>query len=303
MRADRPPRPVAHRLVPRLEVVHPGREQQRQRRADQQVLAIAARVLLDEAPLLLVDHAALAGVEHPARARVDHHEPRRTDVAAVAPARPLDLAVGLEDVVAENLARVVRLPHARVDAVLVELAWRQVPEVLVDPVGHQAAHDPVVPPAPRAHVGDPRLRRVPVIVDVVVVEDHRRRHGGEQPAHVGIAPRLPVQAGVLLEVGDGLARRHLGVAARADELAHPRRDLVGIDLVAEQDQRLGPVGGLLLDHAVHERAQRVDLAALRMVVLALGVRRRVRRADAAGAEHDPRRPRRVVGADDARRQL
>ena len=303
VRADRAPGALAHRLVPGLEVVHPRREQQRQRRADQQVLAVAARVLLDPAPLLLVDHAARVRVEHPARARVDHHEPRRADVAAVAPARPLDLAVGLEDVVAEDVRAVLRLPHARVDVVVVELARREVAEVLVEPVRHEAADDAVVPPALGADVRDPRLRRVPVVVDVVVVEDHRRGHGREQPAHVGLAPRLPVQARVLLEVGDRLARRHLGVAARADELAHPRRDLVGVDLVAEQDQRLGPLGRLLRLHPVHERPQRVDLAAVGVVVLAQRVRRLVRRADAAGAEDDPRRPRRVVGADDAGRQL
>ena len=40
--------------------------------------------------------AALARVEHAAGARVDHHERARPDVAAVAPARALDLAVGLE---------------------------------------------------------------------------------------------------------------------------------------------------------------------------------------------------------------
>lgn len=44
MRADRAPGALAHRLVPGLEVVHPGRQQQRQRRADQQVLAVAARL-------------------------------------------------------------------------------------------------------------------------------------------------------------------------------------------------------------------------------------------------------------------
>ena len=91
----RAPGALADRLVPGLEVVHPGREQQRQRRADQEVVAVAGGVLLDPAPLVLVDHAALAGVEHAPGARVDHHQPRRADVAAVAPARALDLAVGL----------------------------------------------------------------------------------------------------------------------------------------------------------------------------------------------------------------
>ena len=147
---------------------------------------------------------------------------------------------------------------------------------------------------------DPRLRRVPVVVDVVVVEDHRRGHGGEQPAHVRLAPRLPVQARVLLEVAHRLPRRHLGVAAGADEVAHAGRHLVGVDLVAEQDHRLRPLARLLLGHPQRERAQRVDLAAVGVLVLGQRVRRLVRRADPAGAEDDPRRLRLVVGADVAR---
>ena len=71
-----------------------------------------------------------------------------------------------------------------------------------------------------------------------------------------------------------------------------RRDLVGVDLVAEQQQRVRPrrrprPG----DHALRDRHQRVDLAALRVLVLAQRVRRLVRRGHAAGAEQDPRRPR------------
>ena len=49
---------------------------------------------LDPAHLARVDHAAHARLEHAAGARVDHHDARRADVAAVAPARALDLAVG-----------------------------------------------------------------------------------------------------------------------------------------------------------------------------------------------------------------
>ena len=65
-------------------------------------------------------------------------------------------------------------------------------------------------------------------------------HGREQPADVRLRPRLAVQPRVLLEVRDRLAGRHLGIAARADVLAHPRRHLVGVDLVAEQHERVRP---------------------------------------------------------------
>ena len=74
--------------------------------------------------------------------------------------------------------------------------------MLVDPVRHQRAGDPLLPPARRLHVVAPRARRVPVVADVVVVEDHRARQGREQPADVRVAPRLLVEPGVLLEVGD-----------------------------------------------------------------------------------------------------
>ena len=67
--------------------------------------------------------------------------------------------------------------------------------MLVDPVGHEAADDPLVPPA--AARGCPRTqspRGVPVVVDVVVVEDHRRRERREQPADGGLGPRVAVEA-------------------------------------------------------------------------------------------------------------
>ena len=71
------PGAVADRLVPGLEVVQRRAHDQRQRRADQQVVDVAGGVLLDPAPLVGVDHRALAGVEHAPGARVDHHERAR----------------------------------------------------------------------------------------------------------------------------------------------------------------------------------------------------------------------------------
>ena len=64
-----------------------------------------------------------------------------------------------------------------------------------------------------------------------IIADADRR---EQPADRRVAPRLPVEARVLLEVQHLLVRRLAGVAARADELARLRRVLVGIDLVADR---------------------------------------------------------------------
>ena len=107
------------------------------------------------------------------------------------------------------------------------------------------------------HLLDPAPGDVPVVVDVVVVEDHRRRHGREQPADVGLAPGLAVEPRVLLEVGDLLARRLARVAARADELERRRRDLVGVDLVAEQQQPVGPLRLAALQE-LRVRPERVD---------------------------------------------
>ena len=60
-----------------------------------------------------------------------------------------------------------------VELVLGQLGRRQVAQVLVDPVGRQRADDPLVPPVLGLHVMPPGLRGVPVVPDVVVVEDHR----------------------------------------------------------------------------------------------------------------------------------
>ena len=106
--------------------------------------------------------------------------------------------------------------------------------MLVDPVGHEGAGDARLPPRLGAHLFDPAPRDVPVVVDVVVVEDHRGRNRREQPADVRFRPRLAVELGVLLEIGDLLARLVGRPASAFYELDRPGRDLVCVDLVAEQ---------------------------------------------------------------------
>ena len=113
------PGAVADRLVPGLEVVQRRRQQERQRRPDQQVVEVAVRVLLEPLPLARVEHRAVLGrVEHPARARVDHDQPRGAEVAAVAPARARDLAVGPERVLAQQRAAVLGRAQRAVQVVL-----------------------------------------------------------------------------------------------------------------------------------------------------------------------------------------
>src|SRR3712207_6495187 len=109
----------------------------------------------------------------------------------------------------------------------------EVAEVLVDPVRGVGADDLVVPPRIVARLLEPGLRDVPVVRDLVVVEDHGRGNRREEPPDCGVAPRVPVEPGVLLEVGDLLARRQARVAARADEPEGILRRFVGVDLVPE----------------------------------------------------------------------
>ena len=235
------PGPAADGLVPGLDVVDPGREEVRVGHGEEEVVEVARGLLAEPVPLLVVDHEPLALLEDAARAAVDRDQARAPEVPVEAPAHALDLAVGLERELAQELAAVLRPAQARQERVLRELGRREVPQVLVEPVGHVGADDPLVPPGLLAHPRDPVVRDVPVVVDVVVVEEHRARDGGEKPADHGLLPRLPVEPRVLLEVGDLLARRLGGVAARADELERLRRDLVGVDLVADQEDRARPL--------------------------------------------------------------
>ena len=203
------PRAVGDRLVEGLEALQPGEERGGQRRPQQQVVEGAPRPLLDAVPLLVVDHLAGAGGEHAARPRVHHDQPHVAHVAPVAPAGAGDLAVGAEGEVAQDRAAVARGgQHVAVHGVLLALGAVEVAQVLEGPVGHEAADDALVPPGLGAHRAHPFVRRVPVVVDVVVVEDHRRGHRRQQPAHARLAPGVLVQAAVLLEVGDLHPRRH-----------------------------------------------------------------------------------------------
>ena len=267
---------------------------------------VAGGGLLDPAPLRVVDHRALARREHPAGARVDHHQARGADVAAEAPARALDRPVGFE-------GRTRAAPGRRRRSGARTTAARARPRPARAGRGCPGAGRSsrwrsrrrcARPTTPWARMSShPLQRRVPVVVDVVVVEDHRRRHGGEQPAHERLAPGLAVEVGVLLEVGHRLVGRQLGVASPADVLERRRGDLVGVDLVAEQDQRVRPLLRRLVLHLHRQRPQRVDLAAGVVLLLGQRVRLLVRHAHAAGAEHDLDRPAGVVGADDRRREV
>ena len=87
------------------------------------------------------------------------------------------------------------------------------------------------------------------IIVVGTVESSQRMSGSR--------PRFAVEAGVLLEVGDLLAGRLLGVAPAPDEVERRRRDLVRVDLVAEEQDRIGPLDLAALE-LLRVRPERVD---------------------------------------------
>ena len=246
---------------------------------------------IDPLPLLVAHDLPVAGLELPAGPRVEHDQPRRAEVAAEAEARLPRLLVGLLRQLADQLAAVASHRADRlVGLVLGELSRREVAEVLVDPVGHQPADHPVRVPVGLALLVQPGLRRLPLVVDLVVVEDHRARQRREQPADVGVGPGVPVADRVLLEVLQHLHRAVLLHLAVADDLLDRAGDLVGVELVAHHHHRVGPQRGGLAQHPHRVGAEDVDPLALRVVPALEGVRGSVRSRGPAGAEEQAQRP-------------
>ena len=305
-RADRLVRPIPrHHLVPALQVVQRGQHERGQRRADHQMVHV--RVQAGAAcplPFIVVHHAAVLRVEVPGGAHVEHHHAHAPEIALEAPLGGAALGVGPHREIGQDpLALSIRpgRPQRLVHLVAVQLVGREIAQVLVHEIAGERPDHPVLPPRLRGHLAPPRVRRVPVVPQVVVVEDHAARHGRQQPPHVRITPRLVVQPGVLLEVADLVrdvpiatrARRvphRLGPASRAPALGQLVRDLlagdVRVHLVAEQQHRVGPVVVRGPGHLVRQRHQgvRPDLA------------QRARRLVLTPTARAERQPHRVVGA-------
>ncbi len=277
----RAPLPAAQRGVPRLRLVDQRRQQPRQRRADQQVVAGLRRVqglFAQPRRLAGVEHRPVLLVQDAGRAAVDHQDPGPAEVAAVAPADRGRIGVGLCGEGPQYVRAVGRLAHRRVQRIVRELVGGEVAEVLVDPVRHQAAQDPFAPPRGRADVLEPGVAGVPVVDDVVVVEDHAAGHGGQQPADLGVQPGLVVEPGVLLVVRDLMARGVRQVPAGRYPRAGRVRDLVRVHLVAQQQQYVRAFAVRVRRDAGREGVQRVGPDRVLLV--------RGRRRPAAGAEGD-----------------
>ncbi len=291
------PHPVADRLVPRLGIVQPDRQHERQRRADHQVLVVAVQLLDEPVRLGVVHHRPRTRPEQPATAAVQHHEAGPPVVPCVAELAAAGLQVGLFGELVQQCAGVTVCPAYRGEQLVGRaLAGRHVAEVLVDPVRADGAAHPLRPPGQLGHLVPPGLRGVPVVPQVVVVDDHGRGQRGEQPAHLGVGPRDPVQLGELGEVAQLVLRRVVRATVLVHEVQHGVRRLVRVDLVPEQDQRGRPVrlGGVA--ELVREAAQHVEPVG--EVVFHV-----VRHTRAAGTEHQAHRRLRVDGPDPARWQV
>ena len=91
----RAPAAAGQRLGERLDVVQPGGQQEGQRGGDEQVVDVAAQLLVDPGELLGVEEVAVVGLEHARGAGVDDDEPGLgAEVAGVAPAVGRRLLVG-----------------------------------------------------------------------------------------------------------------------------------------------------------------------------------------------------------------
>ena len=136
-----------------------------------------------------------------------------------------------------------------------DLVRRQVPQVLVHPVRHQAAdrRGPATTACagcPSTHDSDVFQSSIMSWSSKIIALGHDRQH---PPLDVG-QPRLVVQPGVLLEVGDVVERRDTVVVGRwprrrSTLLPCLRRRVVGVHLVADEQQQVGPVVRRLLQHA------------------------------------------------------
>ena len=157
-------------------------------------------------------------------------------------------------------------------------------EVLIDPVRHQSTDDPGFVPVCLAHLGQPRFRGVPFVVDLVVVEHHRRRHRREHPANGGLCPRVPIAHAVFLKVLEGFPRPVLVDDAVPDDLGDAVGHLVGVELVTGHHHRVRPQRRRLAQHPLTVGVQDVDALAFRVPPALTRIRRAVGRRGATGAE-------------------
>ncbi len=212
-------------------------------------------------------------------ARIEHHQ-RRIGGQLIAPAvepeqlvDQLILGGAIEPAGGRRFQQPLRLlqPFAE--------AFRLVAPGLTQQVGDQRVADD--PPRQRMAVGGllPASREVPVVGDVVVVEDHQRRNVRQRPGRLRQALPEALQAVLFAAVAFGLLgieRRHRRLDQRPGQ-RRPDQQVHGHDF-AKGDQVVVPVGGgeHRLFHAAEEAfAQRLVGLERRQQILAPVIGRRV----------------------------
>jgi hypothetical protein len=170
--------------------------------------------------------------------------------------------------------------------------------MLIHPVRRVRPDHAVVPPRPGLDVTTPGGRRIPVVAQIVIVENHARRDARQQRPHRLESPRFPIEPRVLLEVADlvlrvgadGTGRSLSRLPSRLQSFDYLGRRVVGVHLVTQKQQGLGPLARILLDEGRSEPGECIGtdrLQRLRAVIVAAPTR----------PERKRDRPRCVHGVD------
>ena len=237
------PGAARHGLAPRLGVVHAGPEQPRERGADQQVVEAAGGVLVHPVPLVAVEHRAPGPPRAPGprasrsrsgaccRGRGSSSSARRRSSRSARKANS-----------SSSSSASSRRLHLRQQLVVPVRLGREVAEVLVDPVRGQRALDVLVPPVgacapPRAtppRCSSRRGRR-----------GRRRSSSSTRWRGASGSPGRSSSRGTGACTPRSRARRSPGGSDGSRRVSMNARvagrHLVGVHLVAEHQQHVGPV--------------------------------------------------------------
>ena len=143
-------RPGAQGLVERLEVVEGPGQQPRQRRPDHQMVVRAVvDLLLDPLELGLAHHRPAAVGQDPAAAGIDDKKAHASNVPSIRPHGALGsigFAIGRLGEGPEDRLPVWHGPDGAIRLIGGQPFGREIAEMLVDPVRHERAGDPLLPP-------------------------------------------------------------------------------------------------------------------------------------------------------------
>src|SRR6187551_3217104 len=128
------PSPCAQRLIPRLKMVDPARQEHRKGAGDNQVVECAARMVDDPVPFLVVDHLPPTVRQHARGARVQDEEARVSEVTVEGPAARGRLTIPRVGEPAKERSRLPLTFHLQERRVLLELGRGEVAEMLVEPI-------------------------------------------------------------------------------------------------------------------------------------------------------------------------